>query len=344
MRFPFESRFVQAGDLKIHYMKEGRGEPLILLHGWPQTSYEWRHQIAALSDQFTVYAMDNRGFGATGKPRIRITRDLLARDVLAFMDALGLESAHLAGHDWGGIIAFKVAVTAPERIRRLCLIDTSTMVWPTFAAHAFWANLHPEPLDFLAKYSRELIAWCLVGRRPDYRGVVAPFPPDPLPGTEIRWCDDAALEHFSDALADPGSHFATVQYYASALPMHRMRPGAGDEMEFDYIGVHGAQAIWNHPGGAYGHPDLRQPLCFGPEDWNAKYESPALFIYSTLMVPEAFGPSGWNPGHRFGDKDLWQHSIVRPFPRLETIGIPCGHFIPEEAPEALNPILRRFFG
>ena len=46
---------MQAVDLKIHYMKEGRGEPLILLHDWPQTSYEWRHQIAALSDQFTVY-------------------------------------------------------------------------------------------------------------------------------------------------------------------------------------------------------------------------------------------------------------------------------------------------
>ena len=186
MHFPFESHFVQAGDLKIHFMKEGHGEPLILLHGWPQTSYEWHHQIRFLSKHFTVYALDNRGFGATEKPRIRITRDLLARDVLKFMDVLGLEDAFLAGHDWGGIIAFKVAVDAPERIRRLCLIDTSTTVWPTWAGHAFWANLHPEPLEFLAKYSDEMIAWCMAGRRPDYRDVVAPFPPDPLPGNRVK--------------------------------------------------------------------------------------------------------------------------------------------------------------
>jgi pimeloyl-ACP methyl ester carboxylesterase len=49
MNYPFASRFVQAGDLKVHFMKEGRGEPLIVLHGWPQTSYEWHNQIRSLS-------------------------------------------------------------------------------------------------------------------------------------------------------------------------------------------------------------------------------------------------------------------------------------------------------
>ncbi|MBK7952305.1 MAG: alpha/beta fold hydrolase [Deltaproteobacteria bacterium] len=343
MQFPFASHFVQAGDLKIHFMKEGQGEPLILLHGWPQTSYEWRHQIRLLSRHFTVYAPDNRGFGATEKPRIRITRDLLARDVLAFMDALGLESASLCGHDWGGIIAYKVAVTAPERIRRLCLIDTTTMLWPTWAAHAFWANLHPEPYEFLAKYSDELIAWCMTGKRPDYRDVVAPFPPDPLPGSETGWCDAAALRHYSEALADPGSHFATVQYYGSAMPMHRVIPDASGRTTFDYIGVHGAQAIWRHPGGAHLHPDLHQPLCYGPEDWNARYERPALFVYSPLMVPEAFGAGGWNPGYRFGGS-FFEQSFTRPFPKLETQGIVCGHFIPEEAPDQLAAVLQRFFG
>lgn len=343
MEYPFASHFVQAGDLRIHYMKEGRGAPLILLHGWPQTSYEWHHQLRALSPHFTVYALDNRGFGLTEKPRTRITRDLLARDVLAFMDALGLEDVFLAGHDWGGMIAFKVVALAPQRIRRLCLIDTSTMVWPTFAAHAFWANLHPEALDFLAKYSEAMIAWCMTGRRPNYQNVVAPFPPDPLPGSESGWCDERALRHYVEAMADPGSQFATVQYYGSALPMHRVRTNPDGRTEFEYIGVHGAQAIWNHPGGSYRHPDLAQPLCYGPEDWNVRFEKPALYVYSPVLVPDAFGPEGWNASYEFG-RDLFQHSIARPFPKLETIGIACGHFIPEEAPEQLNRILLRFFG
>lgn len=343
MEFPYPSHFVETRDLKIHFMKEGQGPPLILLHGWPQTSYEWRHQIRLLSDRFTVYALDTRGFGATEKPRIRITRELLARDVIAFMDALGLEDAFLVGHDWGGMIAFKVAVTFPQRIRRLCLIDTTTMLWPTWASHAFWANLHPEPYEFLAKYSEALIAWCMVGKRPDYRDVVAPFRPDPMPGSDRGWCDEKALRHYSEALADPGSHFATVQYYGSALPMHRMIPDANGRMTFDYIGVHGAQAIWRHPGGAQKHPDLQQPLCYGPEDWNAVYDRPALYVYSPLMVPGAFAGGRWNPDYRFGG-NLLEQSFTRPFPKLETFGIVSGHFIPEEAPEELAAVLRRFFG
>jgi pimeloyl-ACP methyl ester carboxylesterase len=342
MRYPFASHFVRAGDLEVHYMREGRGEPLILLHGWPQTSYEWHHQIRSLSERFTVYAPDNRGFGATGKPRIRVTRDLLARDVVQFMDALGLEDAFVAGHDWGGIIAFKVAVDFPDRVRRLCLIDTSTTVWPRFAAHAYWANLHPEPLEFLAKYSKEMIEWCMRGKRADYRDVIPPFPPDPLPGSESGWCDDAALDHYVQAMADPGSHFATVEYYASALPLHRVRDLEGGGVSFDYVGAHGAREIWNHPGGPTNHPDLGRPLCFGPEDWNKRYEKPALFVYTPLLVPEAFGPEGWNREYVLG-RDLWEQSIVRPFARLETVGIPCGHFVPEEAPEVLAPILLDFF-
>ena len=266
MEYPSSSHFVQAGDLEIHYMKQGSGPPLILLHGWPETSYEWHNQLRSLSAHFTVYAPDNRGFGSTDKPRIRITRDLLARDVVRFMDALGLRDAFLAGHDWGGIIAFKVAADFPERVRRLCLIDTSTTVWPTFAAHAYWANLHPEPLEFLAKYSKEMIEWCMRGTRPDYRDVVAPFGTEPLPGAASGWCDDKALRHYIEAMADPGSHFATVEYYGSGLPLHRATGEPGDATRFEYIGAHGARAIWNHPGGAMAHPDLQRPLCYAPED------------------------------------------------------------------------------
>ena len=159
-----------------------------------------------------------------------------------------------------------------------------------------------------------MIAWRMAGRRPDYRDVVAPFPPEPLPCSESGWCDEAALRHYAQAMADPGSHFATVEFYGSGLPMHRMRSAENGRIEFDYIEVHGAQK----------HPDLAQPLCYGSEDWKKKFENPALFVYSPVIVPDAFGAEGWNasdaPRH-----DLWQQSSVRSFPRLETIGIGCGH-------------------
>ena len=64
---------------------------MILLHGYPQTSHMWRHQLPVLGERFKVYAPDTRGYGGTDKPRVRLDRSILARDVLDFMDALGIE-------------------------------------------------------------------------------------------------------------------------------------------------------------------------------------------------------------------------------------------------------------
>ena len=102
--------FVQTRDLRMHYLQAGTGEPVIFIHGFPQTSYEWRHQFAALSGEYACFAPDLRGFGQTEKPGARVSRQLLAQDIVNFMDALGLEQARVVAHDWGGIVAFKLAI------------------------------------------------------------------------------------------------------------------------------------------------------------------------------------------------------------------------------------------
>ena len=75
---------------------------------------------------------------------------------------------------------------------------------------------------------------------------------------------------------------------------------------------------------------------------NKRFRKPALFIYTPLLVPDAFDGGTWNAQYPFG-RGLFEHSIVRPFKELRTVGIACGHFIPEEKPEALDPILLEFF-
>ena len=119
-----QSAFVQTRDIRMHYIQHGAGEPVIFIHGFPETSYEWRHQIAELGEDYACFAPDTRGFGQTDKPGIRISRHLLASDIVNFMDALGIERAAVVGHDWGGIIAFKLAIDWPHRVSRLALLDT----------------------------------------------------------------------------------------------------------------------------------------------------------------------------------------------------------------------------
>ena len=87
-----KTRHVQTRSLNVHLRETGEDrpgeDPVILLHGFPQTSHMWRHQMDALGDRFKIYAPDTRGYGGTEKPRVRLDRSILARDVIDLMDEL----------------------------------------------------------------------------------------------------------------------------------------------------------------------------------------------------------------------------------------------------------------
>jgi pimeloyl-ACP methyl ester carboxylesterase len=118
-----EHRFVQAGGLRMHVAEAGEGPPLLLLHGWPQHWYEWRHQIPALAEHYRVIAPDLRGLGWTDAPPDGYDKETMAADVLALLDALGLDRVRLLAHDWGAWIGFIIAVTRPERLERFVALN-----------------------------------------------------------------------------------------------------------------------------------------------------------------------------------------------------------------------------
>lgn len=111
--------FVDAGGLQTHVAEIGDGPPLVLLHGWPQHWWMWRELMPSLARRFRVIAPDLRGFGWTDAPSGGYRKEEMAGDVLALLDALGLERVRLMGHDWGAVIAQILAVTAPERLERV---------------------------------------------------------------------------------------------------------------------------------------------------------------------------------------------------------------------------------
>jgi pimeloyl-ACP methyl ester carboxylesterase len=114
---------VAVRGIRLHYAEAGAGEPLLLLHGWPQHWWMWRHQIPPLADRFRVIAPDLRGHGWSDKPRSSYRMAELADDIVALLDALGLERVRLVGHDWGAITGLLVAAGHPERVERFVAIS-----------------------------------------------------------------------------------------------------------------------------------------------------------------------------------------------------------------------------
>ena len=119
-----EHRHFHSGGVRLHYVTAGRGAPVILLHGFPETHKSWTLQLPALvAAGHRVAALDLRGSGQSERPDGPYDLDTLAADVAALADELGPEPVRLVGHDWGGAIAWHVAATRPWWLERVVVID-----------------------------------------------------------------------------------------------------------------------------------------------------------------------------------------------------------------------------
>lgn len=115
----FTSRFIDAGGLRLHAVIGGNGPPLLLVHGWPQTWYQWRLVMPALARDFLVIAVEQRGIGLSDKPRDGYDSGTQANDLVALMDALGHQRFAMVGFDTGMPIAYALAADHPDRLDRL---------------------------------------------------------------------------------------------------------------------------------------------------------------------------------------------------------------------------------
>lgn len=118
----FAHRYTQANGIRIHYVEAGDGDPVVLLHGFPESWYSWRHQIAALSADYRVIAPDLRGYNET-EAREPYDIETLQQDVLALIAETAGGRAHVVGHDWGGALAWLVAMNHPSVVRSLAVCN-----------------------------------------------------------------------------------------------------------------------------------------------------------------------------------------------------------------------------
>lgn len=131
--------YAENGDVRIHYASIGEGPLVVMIHGFPDFWYSWRHQMQGLRDHFQVVAIDQRGYNRSDQPTgvDQYAMSLLVGDVAAVVEHLGQEQATIVGHDWGGVVAWNVAFTRPDIVRNLVILD---LPHPTSMARAWASN------------------------------------------------------------------------------------------------------------------------------------------------------------------------------------------------------------
>jgi pimeloyl-ACP methyl ester carboxylesterase len=217
-------RFVDLPGLRLHVAEAGTGDPLLLLHGFPQHWWQWRDVIHPLAEKYRVICPDLRGAGWSEAPRDGYSRDQLLADVIALMDELRVPRARIVAHDWSAIIAFELALRHPGRVERLVVLG----VPPPFT-RVDWRFL--PLMRFL--WFQPVVATGVIGPRLLGRGH-QPLAHYLLNGIVARRASfDEDVEYFLGPLRDPAHARA-----GSALYRQCILPTAAVISRGGYLGQH----------------------------------------------------------------------------------------------------------
>ena len=199
-------RFIMVNSFNWHLAEAGSGEPMLMLHGWPQHWYMWRYQIPHLAQYYKVICPDLRGFGWSDAPAAGYEKEQLVDDIIDLLDTLKLKRIRLMAHDWGGWIAFLLCLRQPERIKRYLALNIphpfQTLDSRTLHLWRFWYQLviaSPFLGKWIIQHKSGFVRLLL------QRGVV-----------NKKWCDDEIVAYTS-RLQEPARANASVLLYRSFL-------------------------------------------------------------------------------------------------------------------------------
>ena len=292
-----QKRVTLANGIELDTLDVGPGDApaIIFLHGFPESHRTWRHQIAHFSDRFRCIAPDQRGYRGSSKPEgvDNYTPDKLVGDVFLLADALGVANFTIAGHDWGGAIAWGVAMAGEQmgRVPRAVIANAPH--------HAVF-----QKLLYTSRVQREASQY-------------------------MRGFRDPA----NDALVEEKGLFGILEAHIRWDEPDKMEPAERVQLLKDWQDREAAFAMLNwYRASPIGIPSMDEPFEV-PEGWSPppfpRLTIPTLVIWAQddLALPPE------------NTEELDQH-----VKDLTLVEVPeCGHFVPWEAPEAVNAAMEAFF-
>jgi pimeloyl-ACP methyl ester carboxylesterase len=142
----FSHHMASVNGIQLHYVRGGQGDPLVLLHGWPETWYEWRHIMPDLAKNYTVIVSDLRGLGDSSKPLTGYDGKTVAEDIHQLVTQLGFKTIFLVGHDIGTQVAYSYAAAHPTEVKRLVVMDLTIPGFePPGMMPIWWRSFHETP-------------------------------------------------------------------------------------------------------------------------------------------------------------------------------------------------------
>ena len=198
-----------VNGILMHYVIGGKGDPIVLLHGWPETWYAWRHIIPQLiANNYTVIAPDMRGLGDSEKPQTGYDKKTIAEDIYQLVKKLGYSKIYLVAHDWGGPVAYSYAAAHPQDVNKMVILDTSV---PGFGLEKAAENFSKRIWHFSFHAVRDLPEKLIEGKEDTY----------------LNWFYDwtynqsaitsEAREEYIKQYSKPGAMRAGLEYYRAVF-------------------------------------------------------------------------------------------------------------------------------
>ena len=229
----FKQQMVVLNGVELNVVTGGSGPPLILLHGFPQTSVIWHRVAPELARHFSLVMPDLRGYGDSSAPpgdpeHINYSKREMAKDIIALADRLGIDRFALAGHDRGGRVGYRLVLDHPGRVTKFCAIDIipTLDVWQDMDTAAAVSTFHWSFLAATTPLPEDII-----GQNPDlfYHSLLQRWAAD------IARLDPAAVEVYLEQYRDPRKIHAQCEDYRAGATVERQydqaNRDAGDQMD-----------------------------------------------------------------------------------------------------------------
>ncbi|MDZ8050864.1 MAG: alpha/beta fold hydrolase [Aulosira sp. ZfuVER01] len=214
--------YITTNGVKLHYVTQGEGPLMLMLHGFPEFWYSWRHQIPEFAKYFKVVALDLRGYNDSDKPKEKsaYVMDEFVKDIEGVIKGLGYDQCVLVGHDWGGAIAWNFAYTHPDMLERLIILNLPHPAKFTQGLRTPQQLLRSSYIFFFQ------LPWLpeLVIKRSDYAAVEKAFKGMAVDKNSFTPAD---IDAFKNAAAKTGALTAMLNYYRNIFRQRILKTNWG---------------------------------------------------------------------------------------------------------------------